>query len=422
MSGKQFTLGRRNAPDTIHSKKMRNTTARVVAMSVVILLIAGRSIRAQEGASQPDSSPPTRIVMPRPVDVPLITSGVPGANLPVIEVMLNGHGPYRFGIETGAGFVAMKKAIADSLHLQRSGGPDEFPEYRADSVNVGSASFQGVTIVGMPRAATGVDGILGLPFYHEVLLTIDYPNHRARFEKASLPAANGRDILALTRVGPFWAVPLKLEGKTFQSVIDTRSTGTLSSPQSIADQLTFVHEPVVVGRAGGAAIPDREVKAGQLKGDAQLGRFTFPSPMLTIHSLPPGFPETPLIGSSVLENFAVSLDQRHARLRLSRNGSSVIELRAHERAPGVAKGNATLDLSVYVGQYGDRSVTVSNGVLQLQRPGGPPNNLVQTGTDAFGIAQFPAAKIEFIRDQTGVVTGIRVLTREGAWETAQRSK
>lgn len=275
--------------------------------------------------------------MPRSVDVPLVSSGIPGANLPVVEVMLNGRGPYRFGIETGAGFVGMKTSIADSLHLRRSGGPDDFPEFAADSVSVGAASFQGVTIVGMPRAATGVDGILGLPFFHDVLLTIDYPNHRARFEKDSLPAANGRDVLALTRVGPFWATSLSLGGKAFESVIDTRSTGTLSSPPVIADQLTFIQEPVVVGRAGGAGIPEREVKAGQLKGDAQLGQFTFPNPMLTIHSLPPGFPETPLIGSSILENFTVSLDQRHARLRLARDGSSVIELRRRERPPAAVK-------------------------------------------------------------------------------------
>jgi hypothetical protein len=51
---------------------------------------------------------------------------------------------------------------------------DDFPEYRVDSITVGAASFEDLPVSGTPRAASGVDGFLGLPLYRNVLVTIDY--------------------------------------------------------------------------------------------------------------------------------------------------------------------------------------------------------------------------------------------------------
>lgn len=320
-----------------------------IKLPFVFLLVLPAAAAAQREVvveSGPDSTPPRQIDMPARVEVPLADPGIPGTTLPVIEVMVNGKGPYRFGVETGAGFVGVSREFAQSAGLERDGGPDDFPEYRVAAVEFGGATFRDLKVAALPRAATGVDGILGLSFFHDVLVTIDYPGHRLVITRDTLPTANGRDVLALTRAGPFWAARIELAGHGYASVVDTRSTGLLGITPGVAAQLPFDGPLQVIGRARGAGIPETEVKAGRLAGDAKLGDWTFPRPVLSIRALPPGFDAPargPLLGDQVLHNFVVSLDQRTARLRLTRPGPTTIELPV---PPGFGAAAAPVDTLV----------------------------------------------------------------------------
>ena len=319
--------------DTHRSSRASRVVLRILAM----LAVAASEAAAQQPVLyQPDSSPPRRIAMAAAgVEVPLVDPGIPNTTLPVVEIMVNGRGPFRFGVETGAGFVAVSRAFVEAAGpLPRTGGPDEVPEYRVDSITLGGATFHDVRVSAMPRGATGVDGVLGLPFFRDVLLTIDYPARRLRLTRDTLPAANGRDVLQLSRAGPFWAVPIDLAGHAYAGVIDTRSTGTLGVTPEVGAALPFDGALEVVGRARGAGIPETEVKAGRLAGDVRIGAYTFPRPMLSVRPLPPLFvgpAAGPLVGDAVLQHFVVSLDQRRGRLRLAREGSPVIQLREPQR-------------------------------------------------------------------------------------------
>ncbi len=411
------------SPAPVFSPTFMPTSSRTLMLAgICVLLAAPASAQQAPQIHMPDSTPPRTVRLTSAVEVPLVSSGIPGAQLPVVEVRINGRGPYRFGIETGAGFVGMRRSLADSLGLTRAGGPDEYPEYHVDSLSIGAALFGDFIISGMPRGPSGADGILGLSLFKNVLLTIDYPRSVARFAADTLPAPDGKSILALTRVGPFWGVPLVVAGKATPAVLDTRSTGAIGVTPEFAAQLPFEGELTVIGRARGAAIAEREVRAGRLAGDVSLGRYTFPRPMLSVRSLPPGFPEEPLVGSVLLGNFAITLDQRHGRLRLAHVGSPIIELpeRAVPSATASASTAPSPELAPYVGRYADRTLSIVDGKLHLQRPGGPLLELVPTGADRFAIRGIPEAKIEFVRDGSGRVTTIRVLVN-GEWQTAGRS-
>jgi len=43
--------------------------------------------------------------------------------------------------------------------------------------------------------------------------------------------------------------------------------------------------------------------------------------------------------------------------------------------------------------------------------------MVSTGKDTFTLKQAPQAKIEFVRDPSGAVVRMKILTSEGQWET-----
>ena len=392
--------------------------------ALVLTFTAPLRVDAQPPEPQPDSTPPKHVALRGTVVVPLVDPGIPNTTVPVVEVMVNGRGPFRFGVETGANFVALSPDFAAKANLRSAGTTADLPAFRIDSITLGGASFHDVRAAALPRGGTGVDGLLGLPFFHDVLLTIDYAARQLRISRDTLRAPDGDSILQLTHAGPFWGVPIDFAGVPLVGVLDTRGTGMLSVIPDVATRLRFEGDLKVIGRARGAAIPDVEVKAGQLDGSVQLGGYSFPRPMISIRPLPPGFPTGPIIGDNVLRNFVVSLDQRHGRLRLERAGSRSIELSrpvpnaataAHGAPPGVDS------LAGYVGEYGDREITLTAGKLYLQRPGGPQLEMRQTGRDAFGLVAVAEARIEFTRDGSGKVNAIRVF-RSGAWEEVPRSK
>src|SRR5216684_9066500 len=131
--------------------------------------------------------------------------------MPVIEVKLNGQGPFVFTIDTGAGLQAdIDTSVAAQLKLQSNGrvlngdpsreNDREVETARIDSIKFGGAQFRDVTAVIRPQRITqdypAVDGILGFALFTDYLLTLDYPAMQVRLARGSLPPANGAEILS----------------------------------------------------------------------------------------------------------------------------------------------------------------------------------------------------------------------------------
>src|SRR5438270_7473927 len=130
--------------------------------------------------------------------------------MPIVEVMINGKGPFHFTIATGAQMQASVEAsIISQLNLKPNGqvrggdpsgrNPIVFDTVLVDSLSLGGLEFRDVTAISRPpRTAPvlpGVDGILGFGLFTDYLLTLDYPGKQLRLARGALPATNGADIL-----------------------------------------------------------------------------------------------------------------------------------------------------------------------------------------------------------------------------------
>jgi hypothetical protein len=274
--------------------------------------------------SQPDPSPPKQIQLAHPVvEVPLLRI----TGRPAVEVLVDGKGPFRFGIETGARFVAIAPRVAEQAGLQGE-------TFRVQEIAIGEAKFFDLPAARARFADDRIDGILGLPFYENLLLTLDFPAQKVRFERGTLPPSDGKTLLPMTRAGPFWAVPVEIAGTSFRAILDTRGSGILGVNPRIAGKLAFAAPAVVIGKAHGAAIPETEVRAGRLAGDLRMGALTFSRPLVGIRQLPPHFPEEPLLGIEALQETVLTLDQKSAVARFLRPAGPVIPPPPPIRSPG----------------------------------------------------------------------------------------
>jgi hypothetical protein len=287
---------------------------------VVILSVATISpMSGQRGTTLPgvigatiDASVPAR------VPLTLLDGG-----RPVVQAMVNGRGPYLFGIETGGTFgVILDRRVANEIGL--SPRSDDPSTALIDSITIGTFTIRKST--GALRSGTGVpgtDGLIGIAAFRNLVLTVDYPAGQVLFATDTLPATNARDILPLLRTGPLVGVGAALAGHTLALTLDTQGGTAVGCQPEIADQLRLRSPKVVVGQArvGGVGAAPVNAYAARLDGDVRFGGVTIQRPIVTFIPLPTEI--ACVIGVDALRHFAVAVDQRSMRVRFAAADPSV---------------------------------------------------------------------------------------------------
>jgi predicted aspartyl protease len=344
--------------------------------------------------------------------------------MPAVEVTINGKGPFLFAIDTGAqGTLRVDTSLVERLGLKKNGeiraGDDSGQNLRVldtigvDSVKIGGLEFKDLTAItrnyNTSPAATHIDGILGFGLFTDYLLTLDYPGKRIRIEKGDLPAVNGKDILPFDNTREIPIVELQVGEQKVRAHIDSGNMlGGFILPAAVVEKAKLASEPVVVGRARTVS-NDIEIKQAKLKDTISLGGFEFPDPIVIFPSL-----SDANIGSGILREFAMTFDQKNKRVKLRRT----ILPAKNIQQPAIATPRS--DLKELIGKYSDRTISADGGDLFIQRPSGVKLKLVAISKDEYTLAQVPAARIKFVRDEKGVIIEIQVLNAAGAWETAKK--
>ncbi len=343
--------------------------------------------------------------------------------MPAVEVMVNGKGPFLFAIDTGAqGTLRVDTSLVEKLQLKKNGevqaGDGSGQNLRTletvevASVKIGDVEFSKLTAItrnyNVSPGITHVDGILGFGLFSAHLLTLDYPGKRVRLEKGNLPAANEKDVLTYDGSREIPIVEIRVGDQKVKAHIDSGNiVGGFILPVSVVEKSKLASEPVVVGRASTVS-NDIEIKQVRLKDSIRLGSFEFPEPTVSFPAL-----SDANIGSRILSEFAVTFDQKNKRLKL-RGTIPALEIKPQAADP------VKIDPKDFTGKYGDRTVSFNGGDLFIQRPNGMKLKLVRLSGDEFTLEQAPAARIRFIRDEKGAATEIQVLNPAGVWEKVKK--
>jgi predicted aspartyl protease len=122
-------------------------------------------------------------------------------SLVLVPVYVNGRGPYRFLLDTGASHSILSVNVADALAIRpgkteeliTAGGPVRVTVRNVEMLQIGSVRMdrQPVAVADLALLSTlGVDGILGGDCLKSFNLYIDYARQILRMEPSALPRLN----------------------------------------------------------------------------------------------------------------------------------------------------------------------------------------------------------------------------------------
>lgn len=326
----------------------RRVVRRGWAAGLLLLILASAARTAPDStasahAHEPPSVTAARTVLPagRTVAVPMDL----GSGQPVVEVVLDGRGPYRMFLDTGAGSTVLDRSLAEELGLRHVGttriGDPANPEAIAadlvliDSLRIGGARFEGIRAASWDRSALRRDadpprGVIGFAVFRELLLTLDYPAAEVHLSRGRLPAADGQTILRYADPDGVPAIPIEVAGARLEADLDTGSPGFLSIPESDTSRVRFAGPLEVMGR-GRTVNSEVLFRGAVVDGAVAIGSHRFDHALVMVQNALPN----PILGGRALRDFALTFDQQAKSIRFERTRVSPPEAFAPPRgAPG----------------------------------------------------------------------------------------
>jgi predicted aspartyl protease len=298
------------------------------AFSLVLTLILGPpawQAPETEGPMPEDLQPKLVELEGELAIIPFTLDG--GRPIPLVEAMVNGKGPFLFFYDTGASVCVLDTGFVEELELT-SLGKAEVGDHTANArisaerVEMATLEFDGIRFEGVPALAfdrsklggAKIRGVLGLPLFHDHLLTIDYQKGRMEISNQTLPE-EGLGIVPYGG-GLLPEMSISVGDKEISCHIDSGSPTGLMLPTSFVEGQTFKNDPTKIGQAR-TVNSVLDIWSVQLDATAIIAGTEFIDPIVVYNDMVPNA----LIGYQILKDMVLSIDQSSKRLRLLPTGT-----------------------------------------------------------------------------------------------------
>ena len=240
-------------------------------------------------------------------DVPLV--GTP--TLPLVEVMINGHGPYRFLIDLGSNVVVVRNAVAASASGKVLVDRQRGDIIQFDSIAVGALVLRSVVAAGYDTL--DVDGVLGYNVLQYKSFDLDYPKQRLRIHTDQLPEPDFREVFPYDVEGRMPWLLVRIGADSLRVNLDTGASEWMTIPPSLQDELRWA-TPVRPGRTTtNNQTGAQQVYEATLLDMLQIGPIVLPDVLVYINPDADG----PWLGSSAMMHARWSFDPRNRRVRIT---------------------------------------------------------------------------------------------------------
>lgn len=316
--------------------------------------LAGSAVAQAPRVSRPRPAPPGPSSLPplAPADIDnKLAIGGDDINAKKVEtrmtvaVHVNGRGPYRFVVDSGADTSAVGLRVARDLQLPLgtpvilNGMTDRSV---VDRVKVGTLAFGPSTIGDLEIPALreedlGGDGMIGIDALVKQRLMMDFENRVVKVEDAKKPVEHFTDEIVITARllhGQLILTQVRAGGFSIDAVIDTGSEitiGNLALRDKLLSRSLNRNWTIATTGVTGKTV---DLQLGELR-ELRVGSITIRDVPIAFADVPPfrvfGLSDAPalLLGTDILENFRrVSLDfaARKVRFQLRRCGTTVVSI------------------------------------------------------------------------------------------------
>lgn len=338
-----------------------------------------------------------------------------GAN-PLIEVAINGKGPYKFMFDTGSpGLLKIDAETFNSLGLEAvdsvlagdgSGANSRyFSTTVVDELEVAGFFIKNADAMvrnyNTRKGIDSIDGVIGLDFFKGYTLELNFENNLLIISKFPLNVSDKNVIHFNISKSGVPSIVSTLGDEKIEPIFDTGNMGGLTIPSSLVSKEMMLSEPRTIGQARTVS-NTFEIKEVQLNKAFKMGNVTFEKPVVVMNDV------LPVIncGIRLLKQMNIVFDLKN----------NLMSLTKFEMKP------QSTSTSEYAGMYGDRNISVGpDGNLYVQRPGGMLLKMILKEKDNYGLEIVPGAEIVFIRDKSNKVNSLKVKRPDGQWEVAERN-
>jgi predicted aspartyl protease len=262
-----------------------------------------------------------------------------------VDVRINGRGPYRFVVDSGADTSVVGLRIAHDLELplgqpailNATTSRNIVDRVKVAELTVGASTISNLELPALRENDVGGDGLIGIDALTEQRLMMDFEAHQVRVEDARKPfkfESDGIVIIARRNHGQLILTQVHAGNVALDAVIDTGSEVTIGN-LALRDKLLARRGTrfwtVQATGVTGVSMPLQMAVISRL----QLGPITLQDVPIAFADVPPfklfGLADEPalLLGTDLLETFRrISLDfrARKVRFQLRRCGTDGVTI------------------------------------------------------------------------------------------------
>jgi hypothetical protein len=260
-----------------------------------------------------------------------------------LSVLLDGHGPYTFVLDSGGDYIvtpevaaALQAKSSGGIQLQGVGTATEAATFtHVNSIAIGNAVVRNQYSLVLP-IATGfgvaeglkIDGMVGYQLLARFLTTIDYLNSKLTLAMPGTGPAvlPGASAVGFYISGTIPRIPITVDGVTTTAEVDTgnRAGLELSSPFLAAHPAIAALAKTPPGVVGFGVGGPAYAKLGRIP-TLQIGPYTINNSIASLTYQSGGAfadPFTPAnIGGAIWRRFDLTFDYAHSQLLLARNAN-----------------------------------------------------------------------------------------------------
>jgi predicted aspartyl protease len=293
----------------------------------------------QPAAQTPPPSPEQTFIKPATIDNTLEVTGEAVAAKEVntrmeVGVLVEGKGPYRFFVDSGADRTVVSLGLAARLKLppgptvilHSTGSARATSTVRIESIRVGASTIRDIAAPALPERFLGGDGMLGIDALIDQRLTINFDKKTVVVQdthKPDPPAGPDEVVITARRRKGQLILTHADAGVPIAAVIDTGTVVTVGN--SALRERLMRHRRQPLGTTTLISVTGDVIPADLLSvPEIRVGDLVLHNVLIAFSDVPPfklfGLDKEPaiLLGTDILSSFKrVSLDFRRRKVRFT---------------------------------------------------------------------------------------------------------